>query len=116
MVGDHAAQMLEALIFVLDGTLEPVFAVQVHDHAALVEAVLALKFRFYQEGEEFFVGLHLEHRGVVVSEMVIGPLPQIRMGLGYDLHLVIRDREVFRFPGPPEIMNGKAHHHTAFFL
>ena len=40
VVSDHAAQMLELLVFVLHRAFEPVFTVQIHDDAALVETVI----------------------------------------------------------------------------
>ena len=39
----NTSQMLELLVFVFNGAFQPVFAVQLHHHTALVEAVLALK-------------------------------------------------------------------------
>ena len=47
--------MLEFFIFIFDGAFQPVIAVQVHDDAALVKAVMAFrKLRLYKKGEVLF--------------------------------------------------------------
>ena len=101
VVGDHAAQVLKTLMFVLNGTFQPVLGVQIHHHAALVKAVGAFgKFGFHHKGEEGLVRSHLQHRGVVVAEVVVGSLPQIGVGQGDDLNAVLGDHSVFRGSGP----------------
>ena len=81
-VGHHAAQTLKFFVFILNGALQPVVAVQVHRHTALVKPVVAGgKIRFHYKGEEFLLRFHLQHRRIVVAEAVVGPLPQVRMGL-----------------------------------
>ena len=52
VVGHHTAQVLELLVFVFNRAFQPILAVQIHHNAALVEPVLALKFRLNSEGEE----------------------------------------------------------------
>ena len=55
-------------------SLEPVVAIQVHNHAALVEALMALsEVRLYYEAEVLLPRGHLQYRSIVVAEMVIGP-------------------------------------------
>lgn len=47
VIGDHAAQMLKLFVLVFDGTFQPVFAVQIQNHATLVKTVVAFgKLRF----------------------------------------------------------------------
>ena len=80
VVGGHTSKVLELLILELDGTLKPVVAVQVHHYAALVEALMALcEVRLHHEAEELLPGLHLKHRGIIVPEMVVCPLPKVRV-------------------------------------
>ena len=110
--GDNAAKMLEAVIFVFDGSLEPVFAVEVHHDAALVKPVLAFEPGFDCERKEFLVGFHLENRGIIVSEMIIGTLPQIRVGIGNDFDFVPGDGVRSRFSGPLQLIDVKTHSNT----
>lgn len=49
VVGDHTAEMAKPFVFVFDRSFEPVFAVKVHDDAALVKTVLAVKMRLYRK-------------------------------------------------------------------
>ena len=107
MIGDNAAKMLELLIFVFNGGFQPVIAVQIQNHAALIEPMLAFKGGFYGEGEILFLGGHLQNRGIVVSEMVISPLPEIRMGRGDDLDGIISDFKVHWLACPPWIYKFK---------
>lgn len=109
VVGHHTAKVLELLVFVFNRALQPIFAVQIHNHAALIETVLAFKFRFHNKGEKPLVRLHLEHRRVVVTEVVIGSLPQVGVGLGDDLHLVIGHSKMLRLSCPLEMIDSKFH-------
>lgn len=43
--------MLKLLIFIFDGGFDPVVAVQINTNAALIKAVLAVKFCLYDKGE-----------------------------------------------------------------
>ena len=107
VVGHHTAQMLKVLVFVFDGALQPVVTVQIHDDAALIKAVVAfLKGSLHHEAEVFFLRFHLEHRGIVIAEMVVGPLPQIGMGPGDNFNPVIRYGKSGWFPGSLKILNG----------
>ena len=102
----HAAEVLKLLIFILNRAFQPVFAVKIHDNAALVKAVVcAGKVRFHHKREEFFFRFHLENRGVVVPKMVIGPLPQIGSRFGGNLNTSIRDGMVLRLPRPHKFVN-----------
>ena len=75
-IRDDAAEMLKKLVFILDGSLQPVFAVQVQHDAALIKAVLAFgKFGFYRKGKKLFFCGHLQDGRIVIAEMIIGPLP-----------------------------------------
>jgi len=95
--------MLERLVLELDGALEPVFAVQVHHDAALVKAMVALReIRLDHEAEVFLPGLHLQHRCIVVPEMVVSPLPEVGMRGGGDGNGVALDLTGCRLPGPLE--------------
>ena len=49
VVCHDAAQSLEAFVFIFDGSFQPVFAVQINGHAALVEMVFAFELRFHRE-------------------------------------------------------------------
>lgn len=50
MVGDYASKMLKLLVFIFDGTLEPVFAVQIQNDTTLIKAMVALReIRLYHK-------------------------------------------------------------------
>lgn len=51
LVSDHTAETLEQLIFILNGGLEPVITVKIHDNTALVKTLLAFKFGLNGKGE-----------------------------------------------------------------
>ena len=90
MVGDHASQMLEDFVFVFYRALQPVLTVQIENDPALVKAVMAvLKFRLYNKGKIFVTCFHLQDRSVIIAEMIIGPLPQIRVRFGDNLDPVL---------------------------
>ena len=59
VVCHHAAQALVFFIFIFDGSLQPVFRIQIQDDSALVETALAGKFGFHNEGKELLAGRHL---------------------------------------------------------
>ena len=105
MVGHYAAQPLEVLIFILDGGFQPILTVQIDRDPALVKPMMTFgKFCFYHKGKEFFIGGHLQHRGVVVPESIVGALPQIGVGLRHDLHRLLGYRDNFRFSGPEQLL------------
>ena len=104
-VGDHAAQVLKTFVLVLDGGLEPIFAIKVYHHSALVETVLAMKLRLYGKGKELVCSADLQDRGVIISEMIVGPLPKIRVGRRDDFDFMVIDFKIGGLPGPfPEIL------------
>ena len=101
VVGGDAAQVLERLVLEFHGALEPIVAVQVHDDAALVKALVALgEIGFHDEAEVLLLRLDLEDRGVVVAEMIVGPLPEVRVrGRGDGQRLAVNGK-CGRLPGP----------------
>ena len=101
VVGRDAAQVLEFLVLEFHGTLEPIVAVQVHDDAALVKALVALgEIGFHDEAEVLFLRLDLEDRGVVVAEMIVGPLPEVRVRGRGDGQCLAVNGKGSRLPGP----------------
>ena len=111
VVGDDASEMLEFAVLELDGSLNPVVAIEVEDHATLVETMMGiLEGCLDGEGKELFLRLHLKARGVVVSEMIVGSLPKVRMGLGEDLQSSILELPALGFPDPREIVKAQFLH------
>ena len=111
VVGYHAAQVLEAIVFIFDRGLEPVVAVKIHDNAALVKPALTIELCFDGKRKEFLLCFHLQHGGIVVSEMVLGSLPQICMWLGDDFNDTVRYGIIGRLSGPPKQIDVKVHIH-----
>lgn len=53
------------------GSLQPVFAVQIHHDATLVKPVMAVcKICLYHKAEIFFFCLRLQDRGIVIPEII----------------------------------------------
>ena len=78
LVGDYAAEVLERFVLIFHGAFEPVLAVEIHNDAALVEAVVALgEVGLDDEAEEWLACGHLQHGGIVVLEMVVSALPEV---------------------------------------
>ena len=78
LVCNHAAEVLELLVLVFDRALHPVLAVEVHDDAALVEAMVALReVGLHHEAEELLTRLHLQDGRIVVLEVIVGALPEV---------------------------------------
>ncbi len=95
------AKMLEAVILIFNGALQPVLGIQIHHDAALVKALVAvLEIGLYDEGKVCLFCLHLQYRRIVIPKMIIGPLPEIRMGHGRDGNLVFTDLKLFRLADP----------------
>ena len=114
MVGDYASKMLKLLVFIFDGTLEPVFAVQIQNDTTLIKAMVALReIRLYHKRKKWFIRAHLQQRRVIVAEMVIGSLPEIRMWFGRNLNSLLRDRAGFRLPCPFQVVYIKFHFHSS---
>ena len=102
-VGDNAAQMLQLRIFVFNRGFEPVFAVQIDDDAALVEAMLTFrKIRFHRKAEIRLGCFHLKDGGIVIAEMVVCALPQVCVRRCDDVHAVFVHGEGFRIARPAE--------------
>ena len=101
VVGSHAAKVLEFLVLEFHGTFEPIVAVQVHDNAALVEALMALgEIGLDDKTEILLLCLHLEYRRIVIPEMIVGPLPKIGVRSRGDGKGISADGICSRFPGP----------------
>ena len=114
MVGDYTSKMLKLLVFIFDGTLEPVFAVQIQNDTTLIKAMVALReIRLYHKRKKWFIRTHLQQRRVIVAEMVIGSLPEIRMWFGHNLNSLLRDRAAFRLPCPFQVVYIKFHFHSS---
>lgn len=104
--------MIELLILVLDRAFQPVLAIQLHHHSALVEAMVTVgEIGFHQEREEFFGACDLQDRCIVIAEMIVGPLPKVGMRGRGDFDLVIGDCEIFRLAssGPFFFIDAHAH-------
>lgn len=103
VVGNHASQMLELLILIFHAGFQPILAVKIERNAALVESVVAsCEISLHNKAEELFFRLHLEHRGVVILEMIVGTLPQVGFGLGDHFDCIALDNAALRFAGPRE--------------
>ena len=101
MVGDYTSKMLKLLVFIFDGTLEPVFAVQIQNDTTLIKAMVALReIRLYHKRKKWFIRTHLQQRRVIVAEMVIGSLPQIGVRFCDDFDAILRDHATLWFPRP----------------
>ena len=84
-IGGHAAKMLELFVLVFDRPFQPVLAVQLHNNAALVKALVALcEIGLDNKTEELFARLHLQHWRIVVLEVVVSALPQVGVRGGGD--------------------------------
>ena len=76
VVGGYASKLLELLIFIFNLTFEPVVAVKIHHYTALVKTMMALsEISLHDEAEILLSRLHLQHRSIVIAEMIICPLP-----------------------------------------
>ncbi len=100
VVCHDAAKTLVIFIFIFNGSLKPVLAVQIDCDAALVKAVLALELRLYGKREIFLGSLRLQDGRIVVSKAVIGALPEIRSGFRDKLYARLCQECFFWFPGP----------------
>jgi hypothetical protein len=97
--------MLELLVLILDRTFQPVLAVKIHNDPALVEPVVAPgEIRFDRKIEELFISPGLQNRRIVVSEMIIRPLPQVCMRLSSDPYLTAAYLIIARHPGPFKVI------------
>ena len=102
--------MLKRLVFVFYTALQPVIAVKIKDDAALVEPMMAFgEVCLHDETEILFLCLHLEYRGVVVPEMVIGALPKVGAWFCDHLYGVILDGATLWLPCPLEVVDIQFH-------
>ena len=80
VVGNYASKMLELFVLKLHGTFQPVLAVKIHHDSALVKAPMALgEICLHDEAEILLTRLHLKDWCIIITEMIICPLPEIRM-------------------------------------
>ena len=101
MVGHYASKILKYVIFIFHRSLQPVFAIQIHNDTALVKSVMALlKFCSDNKTEILLFCLHLEHWRIVILEMIVCSLPQIRMRFCCDCYFIITYAVCFRLPDP----------------
>lgn len=109
-IGHDTAQMLELFVLVLNACFKPVLAVEIHDDAALVETVMAFgKIGSHGETEELLFGCHLENRGIVVPEMVIGALPEVGLWPGDYFDGVFGDEAALWFARPLKMVDIEFH-------
>ena len=105
MVRDYAAKVLELLVLIFDGALEPVLAVEIHYDTTLIEAVMALpEGCLHNKAEELILRLHLQYRRVIIAEMVIRPLPEISVRRSRYRNPVTGDLKGSRFSCPFELI------------
>lgn len=109
VIGDDAAQTLEAFVLVLDGGFQPVVAVLVDQHATLIETPLAVECRLHDERKEGLAGFDEQRVGIVVLKTVIGALPVIGMRLGDDADFVRPDVGLFGRVDPEKGGGGELH-------
>jgi len=93
--------VLKLLILVFNGAFKPILTVEIHDYAALVETVMALgEICLHDEAEILLSCLHLQHRSIVVAEMIICPLPEVCMRGRSDGEGISHDAEALRLARP----------------
>ena len=106
IIGHYASQMLELVVFILYAAFQPVVAVEVEYDTTLVKPMVTFgEVRFYDKTEILLLCLHLEYRGVVVSEMIIGALPKIGAWFCDYLYGVAFDGEHLRLSRPFKIVD-----------
>ena len=99
-----AAKVLEVFVFIFHRSFKPVVAVEIHHDSALVESVVALcEVGLYCKAEVLLLCLHLEHRSVVVAEMIVCALPQVGVRGSGDGDPVFLDSVGSRLAGPLEV-------------
>jgi hypothetical protein len=83
MVGDHTANPGKVGVLVFNRTLEPMILIAIDDQAALVKLLSVLKICFGCECE-ILIGLEEQRWGIIISETIVSPLPQVCVGLRRD--------------------------------
>ena len=63
----------------------------------------------HDETEKFLLSLHLENRGIVVAEMIIGALPKVGTRFGDHLYGITLDDATLWLARPIEIVDVKSH-------
>ena len=114
-ISNDRTEVLELLVFVLYRSFEPVLTIQIHHNAALVKTMMALReIGLDHKREEPLVGLHLQDRRIVITEMVIRPLPEIRVRFGGDGNHTVFYLDLLRIPRPHHLIIYlfKSHIHT----
>ena len=92
VVGNNTAQMLEVIILVFNRTFQPVLTVKIQHHAALVETMMAFsKVGLHNKLEESLSRGHLQHRSIVVAEMIVSALPEICAWSSSDTDSIVGD-------------------------
>ena len=109
MLDYNGAEMLKVFIFIFHGAFQPILRIKVQNNAALVEALLALKLGFNRKGEEFLIRFHLKKGSVIVSEMIIRPLPQISIRPRDNLNTAVGDGVRKRLSRPLKILYIQIH-------
>ena len=109
MVGDYTSKMLKLLVFIFDGTLEPVFAVQIQNDTTLIKAMVALReIRLYHK------------RKKMVHSYAFAATARYRCGNGNrfsarDPYVVWSQSQFagFRLPCPFQVVYIKFHFHSS---
>ena len=116
LIRDNTSQMLIFFILIFHRSLQPVLAVQVHHDAALVKPVMALpEICLYDKAEIPFLCLHLKYRSIVITEMIVGPLPQVSMRFCDNLYHSLINGTAFRFSCPFEFVQIYFHSYPPLF-
>ena len=69
VVGHYASKMLEFLCLIFHSLSQsPLRSVRYDDTALIVTVMAAVEFCFHRESEKLFIGFHLKHRRVIISE------------------------------------------------
>lgn len=83
VIGHHTSQVLEVIIFIFYRTFEPILRILIKDNSTLVKSSMTTrKIRLHSKGKIVLLRFHLQDRSIVIHKMVIGLLPQIRLGVG----------------------------------
>ena len=69
----------------------------------------------YNKAEIPFLCLHLKYRGIVIAEMIVGPLPQVSMRFCDNLYHSLINGTAFRFSCPFEFAEIYFHFYPPLF-
>ena len=96
--------MLEFLCFIFNRGLQPVIRIQIHNYATLIKSMMTPgKICLHNKGKILLLCFYLQNRRIIVSEVVIGPLPQIGMRFGLYPDRLICNAVLLRLSRPLEI-------------